>query len=163
MKLKDLSVLFHDELKDIYDAEHQLLKALPKMAKAASSPKLKEGFEMHLQETEGQIKRLEEVFALIDKKPTRKSCKAMKGLIEEGNELMKEDGEPEVKDAALIASAQRVEHYEMAAYGCLRTWAGNLGMTEAKKLLQANLDEEGATDKKLTKMAEGSINEMAVA
>lgn len=163
MKIKALSDLFHDELKDVYDAEHQLLKALPKMAKAASSDKLRAAFEAHLTETEEQIKRLEQVFEIIDKKPTRKSCKAMKGLVEEGQEMMKEDMDPEVKDAALISSAQRVEHYEIAAYGCLRTWAELLGMKDAKKLLQTTLDEEGKTDEKLTRLAETSINVKAAA
>ncbi len=163
MKIKSLSDLFLDELKDVYDAEHQLIKALPKMAKAANSDKLRAAFEAHLQETEEQIKRLEQVFEIIDKKPTRKSCKAMKGLVEEGQEMMKEDMDPEVKDAALISSAQRVEHYEIAAYGCLRTWADLLGMKDAKKLLQTTLDEEGKTDEKLTKLAETSINVKAAA
>lgn len=163
MKMDDLSALFHDELKDIYDAEHQIVKALPKMAKAATSPKLKAGFEEHLKQSEEHISRLEKVFDLIGKKPMKKTCKAMKGLIEEGDEVIKQQADPDVKDAALIAAGQRVEHYEMAAYGCLRTWAGHLDMADAKKILQTTLDEEGETDKKLTKLAESSINVKAMA
>lgn len=157
MKMEDLQDLFHDELKDVYDAEHQIIKALPKMAKAATSPQLKAGFESHLKQSEEHVARLEKVFDILGKKPAKKTCKAMKGLIEEGDEVVKEKADPDVKDAALIASAQRVEHYEIAAYGCLRTWAGLLGMDDAKKLLQTTLDEEGATDEKLTKLSE-SIN-----
>lgn len=158
MKMEDLSDLFHDELKDIYDAEHQLVKALPKMAKAATSPKLKAAFEKHLEQTEEHINRLDKVFEIIDKKPSRKTCKAMKGLIEEGEEVLKEKMDEEVRDAALIASAQRVEHYEMAGYGCLRTWAKLMGHADAQKILQTTLDEEGETDHLLTKLAEGGIN-----
>lgn len=163
MKMDDLQDLFHDELKDTYDAEHQILKALPKMAKAANSTKLKNAFEKHLKQTEEHVSRLEQVFEIIGKKPSRKSCKGMKGLIEEGEEMMKEKADPDVKDAALIASAQRVEHYEMAAYGCLRTYAQHLDMANAKKILQTTLDEEGQTDQLLTQMAESDINLKAVA
>lgn len=163
MEMKDLEDLFHDELKDVYDAEHQLTKALPKMAKAATSPKLKKAFEDHLAQTEEHIARLEKVFEIFGKKPVKKTCKAMKGLVEEGSEVIKEDMDPEVKDAALIASAQRVEHYEMAAYGCLRTYAMHLDMADAQKILQTTLDEEGDTDKKLTKLAESEINVKAAA
>lgn len=158
MKMDDLQDLFHDELKDTYDAEHQITKALPKMVKAATSPKLKAAFEAHLAQTEEQIKRLEQVFDIIGKKPARKTCKGMKGLIEEGEEMIKEKPDPEVLDAALIAAAQRVEHYEMAAYGCLRTYAVHLDMPDAQMLLQTTLDEEGDTDKKLTQLAEKDIN-----
>ncbi len=154
MKMEELQDLFHDELKDVYDAEHQIVKALPKMAKAATSPKLKAGFEAHLEQSKEHIARLEQVFEMIDKKPTRKACKAMQGLIEEGEEVVKEKADPDVKDAALIGSAQRVEHYEMAAYGCLRTWAGLMGLDKAKTILQKTLDEEGDTDKKLTALSE---------
>lgn len=163
MEMKDLEDLFHDELKDTYDAEHQLLKALPKMAKAAKSPKLKKAFEDHLAQTEEHVARLEQVFDIFGHKPAKKTCKAMKGLIEEGSEVIKEKADPDVKDAALIASAQRVEHYEIAAYGCLRTYAGHLGLNDAKKILQKTLDEEGATDKKLTELAESDINVKAAA
>lgn len=163
MEMKDLEDLFHDELKDTYDAEHQIVKALPKMIKAATSPKLKKAFETHLTETEEHIARLQQVFEAIGKKPARKSCKAMKGLIEEGSEVIKEKADPDVKDAALIASAQRIEHYEMAAYGCLRTYAGHLGLKDAKKMLQKTLDNEGATDQKLTDLATSDINVKALA
>jgi ferritin-like metal-binding protein YciE len=163
MKMDDLQDLFHDELKDTYDAEQQILKALPKMSKAATSPKLKAAFDKHLKQTEEHITRLEQVFEIIGKKPSRKPCKGMQGLIEEGQEMIKEKPDPEVLDAALIAAAQRVEHYEMAAYGCLRTYAGHLDMADAKKLLQTTLDEEGATDELLTKLAETDINLKAVA
>jgi len=163
MKMEELEDLFHDELKDIYDAEHRILKALPKMAKKATSEKLRAAFEAHEEQTQEHINRLEQVFELMGKKPTKKPCEAMKGLMEEGDEVMKEDMDPDVKDAALIASAQRVEHYEMAAYGCLRTWAGHLGMDQAKKILQTTLDEEGETDHKLTKIAESGINTKAAA
>lgn len=158
MKMEDLSDLFYDELKDIYDAEHQLIKALPKMAKAATSEKLKSAFEKHLEQTEEHINRLDKVFELIDKKASRKTCKAMKGLVEEGEEAIKEMMEDEVRDAALIASAQRVEHYEMAGYGCLRTWAKLMGLSDVQKILQTTLDEEGKTDELLTKLAESEIN-----
>jgi ferritin-like metal-binding protein YciE len=163
MKMEDLADLFHDELKDVYDAEHQITQALPKMAKAATSPKLKAAFEKHLKETEEHITRLEQVFEIIGKKPTRKPCKGMKGLIEEGNEVLKEDMDPEVLDAALISAAQRVEHYEMAGYGCLRTWAQLMDMKDAQKLLQKTLDEEGKTDHDLTRLAETGINVKAAA
>ena len=153
MKLESLRDLFVDELKDLYSAEHQLLKALPKMAKAATAPELKRAFESHLKETKGQVERLEQVFRSLDVSPRGKKCKAMEGLVEEGAELMQEDAEPEVMDAGLIAAAQRVEHYEMAGYGCVRTYAQLLGESKAVTLLQKTLDEEGAADKKLTQIA----------
>lgn len=161
MKLDSLNDLFVDVLKDTYDAEHQITKALPKMAEATSSAQLRSAFNQHLSETENQIRRLEQVFELVGKKATRKSCKAMKGLIEEGEELLKEDAEPEVLDAGLIAAAQKVEHYEISAYGTLRTYARQLGLTEAAQLLQQTLDEESMTDEKLTQLAESSINVQA--
>lgn len=154
MKLDQLEDLFHDELKDVYHAEKQLLKALPKMAKAASSPKLKAAFSAHLEQTKTHVQRVEQVFEMIGKPARAKTCKAMKGLVEEGSEMMEEDAEPDVKDAGLIGSAQRVEHYEMAAYGCLRTYANLMGKKDVAKLLQQTLDEEGSTDKKLTMLAE---------
>lgn len=160
MKLSSLEDLFVEELKDLYSAETQLLKALPKMAKAATSKPLKAGFEKHLKETEGQVERLEQVCKALDVSPKGKKCKAMEGLIEEGAEVIEEDAEPEVKDAALIAAAQRVEHYEIAGYGCVRTYAELLGNKAAARLLQQTLDEEGATDKALTQLAE-SINVQA--
>jgi ferritin-like metal-binding protein YciE len=163
MKLESLHDLFVDELKDLYNAEHQLLKALPKMAKAASSSQLAKAFTEHLEETKGQVDRLEKVFKELDASPKGKTCKAMEGLLKEGKEVMEEDADPSVKDAALIAAAQRVEHYEMAGYGCVRTFARSLGFEKAARLLQATLDEEGAADHKLTKLAETVINAKAVA
>ena len=154
MKLDTLRDLFVDELKDLYSAERQLLKALPKMAKAASSAELKRAFESHLKETTVQVERLDQVFAGLDASPKGKKCKAMEGLVEEGADWIEEDAEPDVMDAGLIAAAQRVEHYEIAGYGCVRTYAQLLGETKAATLLQKTLDEEGAADKKLTQLAE---------
>jgi ferritin-like metal-binding protein YciE len=154
MEMETLRDLFLDELKDVYHAEGQLVKALNKMAKTAESDELKAAFQQHLAETKGHQERLQEVFELFDEKPKTKVCKAMQGIVEEGKEVMEEDMEPDVMDAALIASAQRAEHYEIAAYGTLRTYAKLMGEDEAAKILQSILDEEGATDKKLTKLAE---------
>jgi ferritin-like metal-binding protein YciE len=161
MSLDSLEKLFLEELRDIYHAEKQLTRALPRMAKAAESPELREAFTTHTRETEGQMKRLERVFKEVGQAVRGKRCKGMEGLIEEGKEKMEEEGEPEVLDAALIASAQKVEHYEIAAYGCLRTYAELLGYSEAAQLLQQNLEEEEATDKKLNGLAEGGINQSA--
>lgn len=161
MSLDTLQNLYVSELKDLYSAENQLLKALPKMVKAATSPKLAEAFKAHLEETKAQVERLEQVFEEVGVSPKGKKCKAMEGLIEEASELLKEDAEPAVLDAALIAAAQRVEHYEMAGYGCVRTYATQLGFKKSAALLQQTLDEEGAADKKLTKLAEGGINSEA--
>ena len=158
MALKTLKDLYVSELKDLYNAEHQLLKALPKMAKAASSPALAKAFTDHLAETEQQIERLETIFVELEIGPKGKKCKAMEGLLEEGKEVMAEDSDPSVKDAALISAAQRVEHYEMAGYGCVRTFARLLGFDDAADLLQETLDEEGTADKKLTELAESVIN-----
>jgi ferritin-like metal-binding protein YciE len=158
MKLGSLQDLYLEELKDLYSAENQLLKALPKMAKAASSAELRTAFEDHLEQTRGQVERLERIFKKLGASPKGKKCKAMEGLIEEGSELMAEQAEPAVMDAALIAAAQRVEHYEMAGYGCVRTYARLLGHKEAADLLQATLQEEAAADKKLSKLAESTIN-----
>lgn len=163
MKLETLHDLYVDELKDLHNAEHQLLKALPKMAKAASASSLAAAFTMHLAETKGHIDRLEKIFEKLGVSPDGKTCKAMEGLLEEGKGVMAEDADPTVMDAALIAAAQRVEHYEMAGYGCVRTFARLLGYGQAADLLQQTLDEEGATDKKLTKLAETVINIEAVA
>ena len=163
MKLKTLHDLYVDELKDLYNAENQLLKALPKMAKAASDPQLAQAFTDHLEETAGHVDRLEKIFKKLDASPKGKKCKAMEGLLEEGKDLMAEDAAPSVMDAALIAAAQRVEHYEMAGYGCVRTYARLLGYEEAADLLQETLDEEGTADKKLTDLAETIINAEAVA
>ena len=152
-KTSTLEDLYVDELRDLYSAENQLVKALPKMAKAANSEDLKAGFEDHLKQTEGHVERLEKIFDELDKSPKGKKCKAMEGLVEEGSEVIEEDMTPEVKDAALIAAGQRVEHYEMAGYGTVRTYAELLGYSDAAKLLQSTLDEEGDTNKKLTKLA----------
>ena len=146
---------FVKELKDIYNSELQILKALPKMAKAAKSPKLKQAFLSHLEETKGQVKRLEKVGKLMKESLKGEVCKAMHGLLEEGEEILKTAFEKDTKDAALISAAQRVEHYEMAAYGCLKTYAKHLKMKEVEKLLKETLKEEGAADKKLTTIAEG--------
>ena len=158
MEMESLQDLFIHDLKDLYSAEMQLTKALPKMAKAASEPALKQAFQTHLKETEGQIKRLEQIFEELDESPKGKKCKAMEGLIEEGKELMEEDAEPEVLDAGLIGAAQKVEHYEIAGYGTVRTYAQMLGNEQAARLLQQTLDEEGATDKKLNQLAMEYIN-----
>jgi ferritin-like metal-binding protein YciE len=158
MKLETLRDLYVEQLEDLYDAEQQLTKALPKMAKTAYSPKLKSAFENHLRQTEGHVQRLEQVFGFLNKKAKAKTCKAMKGLVEEGNDMVKENGDADVKDAGLIAAAQRVEHYEIAAYGTVRTYAQILGQREAVQLLQQTLDEEGNADKLLTQIAMSSIN-----
>src|SRR3954467_15843460 len=163
MSLDSLDKLFLEELKDIYNAEKQLVRALPRMAKAAESPELEQAFTKHLKETEGHVQRLEQIFKQLGQTARGKKCKGMEGLVEEGKEKMEEDGEAPVMDAALIASAQKVEHYEIAAYGCLRTYAQLLGYTEAEQLLQQTLEEEEAADKKLTELGESGINEAAVA
>jgi ferritin-like metal-binding protein YciE len=158
MPLDSLHELYVNELKDLYNAESQLLKALPKMAKAAVTPELKAAFEEHLEVTREQVSRLEAIFADLGVSPKGKKCKAMEGLIEEGKEVVEEDAEPAVRDAALIAAAQKVEHYEMAGYGCVRTYARRLGYGDAAALLQATLDEEGEADKELTELAETVVN-----
>jgi ferritin-like metal-binding protein YciE len=158
MALKSLHDLYVNELKDLYNAENQLVKALPKMAKAANSAALREAIEEHLEVTKGQVQRLETIFKELDESPKGKKCKAMEGLIEEGKEIMEEDAAPGVLDAALIAAAQRVEHYEIAGYGCVRTFANLLGFEKAAGLLQETLDEEADADKKLTDLAESVIN-----
>lgn len=161
-KTKTLEELYVDELRDLYNAENQLLKALPKMVKAATSEELKAGFEEHLEQTKGHVERLDGIFNKLDKSPKGKKCKAMEGLVEEGSEVIKDEMTPEVRDAALIAAAQRVEHYEMAGYGTVRTYAALLGDDEASKILQTTLDEEGDTDKKLTKLSK-KLNKKAIA
>jgi ferritin-like metal-binding protein YciE len=158
MALNSLHDLYVNELKDLYSAENQLLKALPKMAKAADSEELRAAFEEHLEVTKAQVERLDKIFQELDSSPTGKKCKAMEGLIEEGDEVMEEGGEPAVLDAALIAAAQRVEHYEIAGYGCVRTFARLLDYKEAAALLQETLDEEADADRKLTELAEAVIN-----
>ena len=152
---------FLDELRDTYDAEKQLTKALPKMVEAAHSPTLREAFEPHLAETRQQIERLEQVFESLDEKASGKHCDGMAGIVEEGQSIMEEDFDEMTADACLIAAAQRVEHYEMAAYGTLVAWARVMGHTEAADLLQETLDEEKAADEKLSSLAEGGINQDA--
>ncbi len=152
---------FIDELRDTYDAEKQLMKALAKLAKAASNPKLTQAFESHLQETQGQIARLEQVFESVDEKVRGKHCDGIAGIIEEGKSIMEEDFDETTMDACLIAAGQRAEHYEMAAYGTLIAWSEAMGHTEATRLLQQNLNEEKAADKKLSSLAEGGINQSA--
>jgi ferritin-like metal-binding protein YciE len=157
MKLNSLHDLYVDQLRDLYDAERQLVQALPKMASAASSQKLKEAFEMHLDQTKNHVRRLDQIFSHLGTSPTGHQCQAMTGLIREGNEVLQAGGDATVKDAALIAAAQRVEHYEMAGYGTVRTYAKELGYNEAASLLQETLNEEGAADKMLTGLAEGGF------
>jgi ferritin-like metal-binding protein YciE len=158
VELDSLQALYIDELKDLYSAEKQLLKALPKMAKAASHEELAASFLEHARVTERQVQRLERIFADLDESPRGKKCVGMEGLIEEAQELLKEKPEPEVLDAGLISKAQHVEHYEMAGYGTVRTYAEQLGLTRHAELLQQTLDEEGEADKRLTALAESSIN-----
>jgi ferritin-like metal-binding protein YciE len=153
---------FIDELRDTYDAERQLTKALAKLAKAASAPPLREAFESHLAETQGQIERLEQVFESLDEKVRGKHCDGIAGIIEEGKSIMEEDFDDDTMDACLIAAGQRAEHYEMAAYGTLVAWARAMGHGEAADLLQQTLDEEKAADEKLSGLAEGGINQAAV-
>jgi ferritin-like metal-binding protein YciE len=152
---------FIDELRDTYDAEKQLVKALSKLAKAASSPQLRKAFETHREETQGQIERLEQVFESLEEKVRGKHCDGIAGIIEEGKSVMEEDFDEATMDACLIASGQRAEHYEMAAYGTLVAWAKAMGHDEAAALLQQTLDEEKAADEKLTALAEGGINQGA--
>lgn len=159
--LSSFDDLFVEQLQDLYDAEQRLTKALPKMAAAAHNPALKAAFEEHLRQTENQVTRLEQVFKSIGKTAQSKTCEAMKGLVEEGSEVINGSGDPDVKDAALIAAAQRVEHYEIAGYGTVRTFAQRLGKSEAARLLQQTLDEEAETDRKLTGLAEKAINPKA--
>jgi ferritin-like metal-binding protein YciE len=158
MEITNLKGLLVEELKDIYSAENQLLKAMPRMARKASHPELKEAFELHLTETQGQVERLNQVFEQLGEKAGGKTCKAMKGLLEEAKEMMGEDMDDDSMDAALISAAQKVEHYEIASYGTVRSWAKLLKETEIMRLLQETLDEEGATDKKLTRLAVSSVN-----
>jgi len=152
---------FIDELRDTYDAERQLTKALAKLAKAATAPALQEAFQSHLEETEAQIQRLEQVFATLEEKVRGKHCDGIAGIIEEGQSIMEEDFDDATMDACLIASGQRAEHYEMAAYGTLVAWARALGHDEAAELLEETLDEEKAADEKLSALAEGGINQSA--
>jgi ferritin-like metal-binding protein YciE len=152
---------FIDELRDLYDAEKQLMKALPKLAKASSNPELRTAFESHLEETRGQVDRLEEVFGTLDEKVRGKHCDGIAGIIDEGKSIMEEDFDDETMDACLIAAGQRAEHYEIAAYGTLVAWARSMGHQEAADLLQQTLDEEKAADEKLSMLAEEGINQGA--
>ena len=160
---KKLNELFHDTLKDIYFAEKRILSTLPKMAKAAQSEELKAAFEKHRGETEGQIERLEQVFAIIGEKPRGKTCAAIVGITDEGAEIMEEYKGSPALDAGLLAAAQAVEHYEISRYGTLRAWAEELGLNDAVELLQETLQEEEATDEALTEIAKSAINQRAEA
>jgi ferritin-like metal-binding protein YciE len=162
MKLNTLQDLFIDELRDLYSAENQLLKALPKMARGASSAELRQAFEEHLEQTKGHVERLEQIFARLDESPKGKTCHAMKGLVEEGSEILDQDGEESVLDAGIIAAAQKVEHYEIASYGTVRKFSKLLDQTQASKLLQETLDEEGEANKKLNALAEDIVNPEAL-
>jgi len=158
MELESLRDLYIDELKDLYSAEKQLVRALPKMAKNATNAELKEAFENHLEETEGHVSRLEQIFEMLEENPRGKKCVGMEGLIEEANELLEEDAEDDVVDAGLISKAQHVEHYEMAGYGTVRAWAELLGESAQVELLQQTLDEEENADRLLTELATSSVN-----
>lgn len=160
MASEGLKELYIEELKDLYSAENQLVKALPKLAKAATSPELRSGFEEHLEQTQGHVERLEKIFKALDESPKGKKCAGMEGLVQEGSEVMAEDFEGAVMDAALIGAAQRVEHYEIAAYGTVRELAEILGEPDQASLLQQTLDEERETDEKLTELAK-EINQQA--
>jgi ferritin-like metal-binding protein YciE len=163
MSLDSLESLFIEELRDIYNGEKQIIRALPKMAKAAGSPELRQAFTKHLKETEGQVQRLERIFQDLGQAVRGKQCKGLEGILEEGKEILEKESDESVLDAALIAAAQKVEHYEIASYGCLRTYAQLLGQTQAVKLLEQTLAEEEAADKKLTQLGESGINEAAAA
>jgi ferritin-like metal-binding protein YciE len=162
VKLDDLQKVFVSQLKDIYSAENQLVQALPKMEAGATNPELKKSIHNHLQETRNQAERIEKIFATLDFRPGGHRCKAMEGLIEEGSEILKEAGEPDARDAAIICAAQKVEHYEIATYGTLRAYAKLLGMNVAYDLLTESLEEERATDISLTELAVNSINQLAM-
>ena len=162
MKLDTLEELYISELRDLYSAENQLLKALPKMAKAASSNELQNAFNDHLEQTKGHVERLERIFEQLDETPKGKTCYGMKGLIEEGSEILGEDGEDSVLDAGIIVAAQKVEHYEIASYGSVRTFASLLGKNEAVNLLQSTLDEESEANELLNRLAEGIVNPEAL-
>jgi ferritin-like metal-binding protein YciE len=160
-KMKSLEDLFIHLLKDIYYAEKQILKALPKMAEKADSAELRKAFQHHLKETEGQVDRLEKVFALCDRKPVGETCPAIKGILEEGKEMMQDAVDPDALDAGMIADAQAVEHYEISRYGTLIAWANQLGMSDAAKLLSQTLEQEYNADQALTKLAESRLNREA--
>jgi ferritin-like metal-binding protein YciE len=158
MKLDNLRKLYLQQLCDLYDAEYQILDALPAMEEAATTPELKTAFRQHLEKTEGHVRKLEQIFADLGEEPRREKCKGMKGLLAEGDDFVKAQGDPSTKDAALIAAAQRVEHYEIAGYGTARAYAWTLGHGSEAQWLQQVLDEEGEADKKLTSIAERTIN-----
>ena len=163
MAEKKLDDLFYDTLKDIYFAERQILKALPKMARAATDPKLKQAFEKHKEETQGHVERLQEVFEIIGKRAQGKTCEAIQGIIAEGEEIIEDFKGTPALDAGLVSSAQAVEHYEISRYGTLKTWANELGLSDAVHLLQQTLDEEKKTDATLTEIAESVVNQEAEA
>ena len=158
MALDSLHALYVEQLKDLYSAEHQILQALPKMAEKAQHAELRKGFELHVRQTQDHVRRLEQIFSALGERPGGVTCEGMKGLLKEGEKTMKERADSDVLDAALIADAQRVEHYEIAGYGCVRTYARMLGLTDDVRQLQQTLDEEGATDEKLTQLAERVVN-----
>jgi ferritin-like metal-binding protein YciE len=162
MKLDTLKTLYLNELRDLYNAENQLVKALPKLAKAASSEKLKEAFEKHLEQTKSHVERLEEVFKEADEKPKGKTCQGMKGIIEEGSEILQKDGNESVIDAGIIVAAQKAEHYEIASYGSVRTFAQLLGKDRSAELLQTTLNEESEANEVLTRLADDIVNPEAV-
>jgi ferritin-like metal-binding protein YciE len=162
-ELNSLQDLLVNQIEDLYDAENRLVEALPKIAEAAHSPELKNAFQSHLEETKSHVTRLEQVFQALGQSPKRETCQAMKGLISEGEEAIKAKGDPAVKDAALIAAAQRVEHYEMAGYGTARTLANQLAQDRSASLLQKTLEEEKAADRQLSAIAESSVNTQAAA
>ena len=159
--MQQLAKLFEHTLMDVYYAENQIVKTLPKLAKKAKAPELKKAFEAHLAQTETHVKRLEQIFKLLGKPPKAVKCEAITGILKEGDEVVEEFGDSTALDAGMIAAAQAVEHYEMARYGALRTWAEELGMREAAKLLETTLLEERATDQALTKLAEAKVNQKA--
>ena len=161
MQDNSLQELYVQQLRDLYNAENQLVKALPKMAKAAQSAALKQGFEHHLEQTKGHVDRLERIFSAMDQSPKGRKCAGMQGLVEEGEEVIKEQSSSYALDAGLIASAQRVEHYEIARYGTLKTWASELGLSQVVKLFDATLSEEKKTNEALTELAKSSVNQHA--
>jgi ferritin-like metal-binding protein YciE len=161
LELNSMEDLLFNQLEDLYDAEHRIVKALPDMVEGAATPALKQAFNMHLNQTRQHVERLDQIFQQLGRSPESETCEAMKGLLQEGKEMLDANGDPEVKDAALIAAAQRVEHYEMAGYGTARTFAQRLGWDEAARLLQSTLEEEKAADEKLTEIAESQVNVQA--
>ncbi len=162
MKMETMEDLFLDQIEDLYDAEQRLVKALPKMAKAANSSELRQAFESHLQQTQGHVSRLERVFPELGKEPKGKTCDAMKGLISEGEDIISDIEDSKLRDAGLIAAANRVEHYEIAAYGSAKAFAQTLGLSNAVSLLEQTLEEEKEADQKLTRLAESMINDEAL-